>query len=125
MSGICSEIAPILGHGVRLSVSHNMYVAFSQRLCSALLLRGDTAIAIRLLTKQSAINELDEETIKLLMRAHSIQKNKEALVQQYIKFVDMLHHEMGVSPSLEVTILYERLLRELNTYWKQHDGKDI
>ncbi|KQO10713.1 response regulator [Paenibacillus sp. Leaf72] len=93
-----------------------MYIALSQRLCSALLLRGDTATAIRLLAKQSAINELDEETIKLLMRAHALQKNKEALVQQYMKFVDMLHHEMGVGPSLEITVLYEQLLRELNTY---------
>lgn len=102
-----------------------MYIAFSQRLCSALLHRGDTASAIRLLTKQTVMNELEEETIKLLMRAHAMQKNKEGLVHQYIKFVDMLKREMGVSPSLEITMLYERLLRELNTYWKQHDGKDI
>ncbi|MGG4145722.1 response regulator [Paenibacillus algorifonticola] len=102
-----------------------MYIAFSQRLCSALLQRGDTASAIRLLTKQTLMNELDEETIKLLMSAHAMQKNKVGLVHQYIKFVDMLHDEMGVSPSLEITMLYERLLRELDTYWKQHDGKDI
>jgi two-component system LytT family response regulator len=92
-----------------------MYTSFTQRLCSALLNRGDTQTAIRLLMKLITHNELDEETIKLLMKAMALQKNKEALTRQFIQFTETLHKELGISPSLDVTTLYKQLLSELDS----------
>ncbi|OMF30098.1 hypothetical protein BK133_17185 [Paenibacillus sp. FSL H8-0548] len=92
-----------------------MYMLFSQRICGFLLNKGDTAEAIRLLKKQSAINELDEEMVQLLMRALAIQKNKEALIRAYEQFSVSLYVEMGISPSFEVTVLFEQLLMELDS----------
>ncbi|MBW7461240.1 bacterial transcriptional activator domain-containing protein, partial [Paenibacillus sepulcri] len=92
-----------------------MYSSFSRRLCTALLSRGDAPTALRLLMKLTAYNELDEETIKLLMKALALQKNKEALVRQYLQFMEMLHEEMGISPSYEVNELYKQLLSDLDS----------
>jgi two-component system LytT family response regulator len=91
----------------------SMYTSFTQRLCDALLIRGDTQTAIRLLIKLTANNELEEGTIKLYMKALTLQKNKEALKSQYIQFSDTLHKELGISPSRELTALYSHLMSEL------------
>ncbi|SDO16629.1 Two-component response regulator, SAPR family, consists of REC, wHTH and BTAD domains [Paenibacillus sp. yr247] len=91
-----------------------MYTSFTQRLCSALLIKGDSQTAIRLLMKLAAHNELEEETIKLLMKAMALQKNKDALTERYEQFTGTLHKEFGISPSLEVTTLYSQLLSELD-----------
>jgi two-component SAPR family response regulator len=93
----------------------SMYISFTQRLCEALLIRGDTKTAIRLLMKLNVHNELDEGTIMLYMKALAYQKNKEALNRQYIRFTEMLHQELGVSPSPEVTALYIHLMTELDS----------
>jgi two-component system LytT family response regulator len=90
-----------------------MYTSFTQRLCDALLGRGDTQTAIGLLMKLTAQNELEEGTIKLYMKALALMKNKEALKSQYIQFTDTLHRELGISPSREVTALYSHLMWEL------------
>jgi len=92
-----------------------MYTAFAQRLCLALLNRGDIQVAIHLLLKLHAENELDEEPIVLLMKAYALQKNKEALTRQFMKFVETLQKEMGMSPSLEATTMYKQLLAEINS----------
>ncbi|MDB5052856.1 MAG: hypothetical protein JWM44_906 [Bacilli bacterium] len=92
-----------------------LYTTFTHGLCRALLNRGDTQTAIRLLTKLTAHNELDEETIKLFMKALALQKNKEALMQQYLHFTETLVKELGIGPSLEVTGYYSQLLSELDT----------
>jgi two-component system LytT family response regulator len=92
-----------------------MYTVFAQRLCLALLNRGDIQGAIRLLMKLNAGNELDEAPIMLLMKAFALQKNKEALTRQFMQFVETLHKEMGMSPSLEATMLYKQLLAGLNS----------
>lgn len=91
-----------------------MYTSFVHRLCDALLIRGDVPTAIRLLMKLTAHNELDEGTIKLHMRALALMKNKEALNRQYLQFAELLYNELGVSPSHEVTALYNDLMSMLD-----------
>ncbi|BBI36462.1 response regulator [Cohnella abietis] len=92
-----------------------MYTSLTQQLCSALLNRGDTSGAILLLLRLIARNELDEQSIELLMMAYAAQKNKEALTQLYMRFTETLHQEMGVSPSFATTTLYRELLTELDS----------
>jgi two-component system LytT family response regulator len=93
----------------------SMYTSFSSRLCDALLLRGDIQTVIQLLMKLLAYNELEENTIKLLMNALALQKNKEALRQRYMQYTDTVHKELGISPSAEVMILYGKLMFELES----------
>ncbi|ASA24937.1 response regulator [Paenibacillus donghaensis] len=90
-----------------------MYTSLTQRLCAALLNRGEINAAIRLLMKLLSRNELDEESLMLLMRALAVQKNKEALTRNYLKFTETLHKEINTLPSFETAILYEQLLLEL------------
>ncbi|SFB56455.1 Two-component response regulator, SAPR family, consists of REC, wHTH and BTAD domains [Cohnella sp. OV330] len=90
-----------------------MYASFTLRLGQALLDRGDIQAAIRLLAKLTAYNELDEDTVKLYMRALALQHNREALTRLYAKFSDTLQEELGVRPSTEVTKLYGQLLTQL------------
>jgi two-component system LytT family response regulator len=92
-----------------------MYISFTQRLCEALLSRGDMQTAIRLLMKLTDYNELEEETIKLYMKALALMKNKEALNRQYNQFTETLYKELGISPSNEVTTLYSNLMSELDS----------
>ena len=93
----------------RLSLT---YTTFTQRLCNALLMRGDSQTAIRLLTKLTAYDELEEGNMMLFIRALALQDNKDALTKRYIQFKETLHKELGVSPSRKVTALYEALLAE-------------
>lgn len=90
-----------------------LYTSFTRRLCSALLERKEPAAASLLLMKLLARNELDEESLMLLMQALAMQKNKEALTRQYINFADTLFEEIRIAPSPEVAVLYARLLSEL------------
>jgi two-component system, LytTR family, response regulator len=92
-----------------------MYISFTQRLCEALLSRGDMQTAIQLLMKLTDYNELEEETIKLYMKALALMKNKEALNRQYNQFTETLYKELGISPSNEVTALYNHLMSELDS----------
>ncbi|TXK80374.1 response regulator [Paenibacillus sp. N3.4] len=89
-----------------------MYTSFAQRLSAALLNRGDTNTAVRLLTKLMAHNELDEESFMLLMRALALQENKEALTRQYLQYAETLHKEIGMEPSREAADLYAQLLSD-------------
>lgn len=92
-----------------------MYTAFTHRLCRAMLNKGDTQTAIRLITKLTAHNELDEETIKLYMKALALQNNKEALKRQYLHYTDTLYQELGIRPSPDVAGFYRQLLAELDS----------
>lgn len=92
-----------------------MYTSFTQRLCNALLIRGDAPTVIRLIMKLTAHNELDEGTIKLHMRALALMKNKESLNRQYLQFTELLDKELGISPSHELTALYNELLSMLES----------
>ncbi|MDI4649881.1 response regulator [Cohnella hashimotonis] len=90
-----------------------LYASFARRLGQALLERGDTQVAIRLLAKLMAYNELDEDTVMLYMKALASQHNRDAMVRLFMKYSDMLEEELGVRPSAEVTKLYGQLLTQL------------
>ncbi|MCD1259299.1 response regulator [Paenibacillus athensensis] len=87
-----------------------LYTSFTQRLSQALLKRGETNAATRLLLKLTARDELNEQSFMLLMEALAAQKNKEALVRRYEKFTSTLRVEMGIAPSAEVAGLFARLM---------------
>jgi len=91
-----------------------LYTSFTQRLCMALLNKGETNAAIRLLMKLVSRNELDEQSFVLLMKAFALQENKEALTRQYRQYEDTLDREIGIKPSREVADLYFSLLSELD-----------
>ncbi|MFC3799064.1 response regulator [Cohnella sp. GCM10012308] len=92
-----------------------MYASFARRLGQALLDKGDAQSAIRLLAKLMAHNELDEDTVKLYMKALASQHNRDALVRLFTKYSDMLQEELGVWPSAEVNKLYGQLLTQLES----------
>jgi two-component system LytT family response regulator len=92
-----------------------MYATLTHRLCRALLNRGDTQTAIRLLKKLTAHNELDEETTKLFLKALALQKNKEVLMRQYLHYTETLNKELDIGPSQEVASFYSQLLLDLDT----------
>ncbi|WP_256759248.1 response regulator [Cohnella sp. WQ 127256] len=92
-----------------------LYTSFSHRLCVSLLNRNETSTAIRLLMKLIAHNELDEQSMMLLMKALALQKNKEALTMRYMQYKDTLHKEIGIEPSPEAAALYDELLSELDS----------
>lgn len=87
-----------------------MYTVFTRRLCAALLDRREAGTATRLLMKLLFRNELDEESLMLLLMASAQLKNREMLIRQYDQFAETLRTEIGVSPSLEVKSLYAELL---------------
>lgn len=91
-----------------------LYTSFTQRLCMALLNKGETNAAIRLLMKLVSRNELDEQSFMLLMKAYALQENKEVLTRQYRQYEDTLHREIGIKPSREAADLYFSLLSELD-----------
>lgn len=93
----------------------SLYTSFTQRLCIALLNRGETQSTIRLLRKLMAYNELDEESFMLLMKALALQENKEELTWQYERFMETLHKEIGINPSLIVASLFEQLMSGLDS----------
>jgi two-component system LytT family response regulator len=92
-----------------------MYATLTHRLCRALLNRGDTQTAIRLLKKLTAHNELDEETTKLFLKALALQKNKEVLMRQYLHYTETLNKELDIGPSQEVASFYSQLLLDFDT----------
>jgi two-component system LytT family response regulator len=92
-----------------------MYTTLTHQLCRVLLNKGDTQTATRLLTKLTAHNELDEETIKLSLKALALQKKKEALMRQYHHYSETLYKELEISPSPEVAGCYSQLLAEFDT----------
>ncbi|MFC9710935.1 BTAD domain-containing putative transcriptional regulator [Paenibacillus sp. NPDC056933] len=94
----------------RLSI---VYTSLTRRLCLALLRVRDISSATLLLKKLLSRNELDEESLMLLLQALTIQKNKEALIEQYAHFTSQLLREIGTGPSPEASALYARLLSEL------------
>jgi len=94
----------------RLSI---MYTSLTRRLCQALLRVRDISSATLLLKKLLSRNELDEESLMLLMQALTTQKNREALIDQYAHFSNQLLQEIGTGPSPEVSALYAQLLAEL------------
>lgn len=62
------------------------YTSFTQRLSDALLNKGQTQMGMRLLMNLIAQDELDEKTVKLLLKGLTLQKNKEALTRRFEQF---------------------------------------
>ncbi|NOV02691.1 response regulator [Paenibacillus planticolens] len=96
-----------------------LYTSFTQKLCAALLNRGETNAAIRLLMKLRVHNELDEEAFMLLMKAFAVQENTEALTRQYLQYEETLHKEIGIKPSREASELYAQLLSGLDLSYRK------
>ncbi|MEC0090704.1 bacterial transcriptional activator domain-containing protein [Paenibacillus macquariensis] len=92
-----------------------MYTSFTQRLCEALLIRGDTQTAIRLVMKLINRNKLEEGTIMLYLRALALTKSKESLNRQYIQFEETLYRELGITPFSKVSALFNQLMSELGS----------
>lgn len=89
-----------------------MYTTLTQRICVALLHKGETNSAIRLLSKLMSKNEMDEQSFILLMKALALQENKEAMTREYLRYAETLQKEIGMKPSPEASDLYEKLLAE-------------
>ncbi|WP_413374172.1 response regulator [Paenibacillus taichungensis] len=94
----------------RLSI---MYTSLTRRICQALLRVRDISSATLLLKKLLSRNELDEESLMMLMQTLTTQKNREALIEQYKHFAKLLRQEIGTGPSPEVSALYTQLLSEM------------
>lgn len=100
----------------RLSQLHSLFV---KQLGEKLLHANDSRGAIRLLNKLLSFNELDEDTVNLLMMAFTAQNDYFALTRLYENYVKMLQEELGISPSSELSSAYinlkEILLFQKNT----------
>jgi two-component system LytT family response regulator len=90
-----------------------IYMGFTQRLCRALLDRGDVLKTIPILNKLASHNELDEKTAMLYMEAVALQKNKQALTRRFTQFTELLEQEVGIAPTPAIVSLYEQLMSEL------------
>jgi two-component system LytT family response regulator len=91
-----------------------MYTAFVKKLAEALLKHNEREFTVRLLLKLLGRNELDEETVSLILAAFAAQKNRVALTEQYVRYAKLLRKELGIGPSQELVLLYSRLLSELD-----------
>jgi two-component system, LytTR family, response regulator len=90
-----------------------MHATLVERLSDALLSKGEAQTAVRLLKKLVASDELRETAWVLLLKALVHQNNREALTQQYQRYQESLHRELGIQPSPEVANLYNELLAAL------------
>ncbi|OXM82797.1 response regulator [Paenibacillus rigui] len=91
-----------------------MYTAFVKKLAEALLKNNENELAVRLLLKLLNRDGLDEETVSMLLAALTAQKNRTAVAEQYMRYVKLLRHELGIGPSKRLANQYERLLSELD-----------
>ncbi|WP_052487151.1 response regulator [Gordoniibacillus kamchatkensis] len=86
-----------------------MYAEFAKKMAKALLDNKDYASATRLLLKLLNRNELDEDTVGLLLKAYAAQRNKILLAKQYESYTSLLHKELGIAPTQELVNLYSQL----------------
>jgi two-component system LytT family response regulator len=91
-----------------------LYSRFIKKLARALLEHHEEDTAIRLLSKLFNRNELDEETVELLLRAYAAKKDQASLVKLYRRYANGLRQELGIGPSMELEELYVRLQASLN-----------
>ncbi|MET3506412.1 response regulator [Halalkalibacter oceani] len=90
----------------RLSVLYN---AFVKKVGNALLEQTKVEKAILLLNKLFHRNELDEETVMLLLRAYAAKKDRISFTKLYRGYTKALRLDLGIAPSKELEELYERL----------------
>lgn len=90
-----------------------LYSLFVKRLGENLLQSNESRVAIRLLSKLLSFNELDEDTVKLLMMAYTAQNDYLALSRIYENYHKILHEELGISPSPEFVSTYMNLVTDI------------
>ncbi|GIQ70650.1 response regulator [Xylanibacillus composti] len=86
-----------------------LYAAFVKKLAKVLLERHEEETAVRMLNKLFNRNELDEETVELLLYAYAAKKDQASLAKLYRNFVKGLRLELGIDPSKELEAVYARL----------------
>jgi two-component system LytT family response regulator len=91
-----------------------LYADFVKKLSRSLLEHHEEETAIRLLNKLFSRNELDEETVGLLLRAYAAKKDQTLFVKLYRRYAKGLRQELGIGPSIELEELYVRLQASLN-----------
>ena len=91
-----------------------LYSLFVKQLSEHLLQSNKSRVAIRLLSKLLSFNELDEDTVKLLMMAFAAQNDYFALTRLYENYNKMLDEELGISPSPEFISTYINLKEMLH-----------
>ncbi|MZQ80990.1 response regulator [Paenibacillus sp. 5J-6] len=87
-----------------------MYTSFVKRLVAVLISTGDTDSASKLLLKLNEHNPLDESVIHHLMMIREMNGDKKGLTVLYTDYVRLLHQELGIRPSEELTVLYSSLV---------------
>ncbi|PRX61980.1 two-component SAPR family response regulator [Cohnella sp. SGD-V74] len=95
-----------LGEAERLSA---VYAGFVKKLARKLMERRHTDVPLRLLSKLSDRNELDEENVELLLRAYAMKKDQASLAKRYEAYVKILRQELNIEPSEELRELYAHL----------------
>ena len=74
------------------------------------LRRQELSPAIKILSRLLARDALDEEAYYLLMKAHLLRGEEVQAIKVYRRCEESLEREMGISPSSELRLLYERIM---------------
>jgi two-component SAPR family response regulator len=83
-----------------------LYAAYVKKLAAALLEHRQEEKAIWLLNKLFGRNELDEETVTLLLRAYAAKKDQASAIKLYRSYAKVLRRELNIAPSAELEELY-------------------
>lgn len=91
---------------------NNLYCSFAKGLCNCILSENMTdkySVALYILKKLQALNELDQETALLFMKLYAEVKDRKALDGYYRKYYKLLKDELGVVPDQEFMNRYKDL----------------
>jgi TolB-like protein/DNA-binding SARP family transcriptional activator/Flp pilus assembly protein TadD len=88
-------------------------VGAAKRLVSAAVAGGDSDAAIRRLTQQLAIGDLDEPPLRQLMTLLRKQGNPAAAVSAFDAYAERMHRELEVEPSEETAKLAAEIRAEI------------
>ncbi len=89
-----------------------LYTDFVKKLANVLLEQHEEDAAIRTLNKLFNRNELDEETVRLLLQAYAAKQDQESLEALYQRHVTVLREELDIEPAKELEALYAKLLAQ-------------
>ena len=87
-----------------------MVIDVLKRLAAALEERRGYSGAIRHARRLIALEPLEEEAYRTLMRLHALQGDRAAALQAYHNCASVIERELGVNPAPATRVLYERLL---------------
>lgn len=88
-----------------------MYTSYVKRIVNALNSIGETSSASMLLLKLNDRNPLDESVIRQLLLIREMTGDKKGLITLYTDYVRLLHQELDIRPSEELTLLYDSLVQ--------------